>query len=247
MHTKKLWLIAVLFIVSLFLFVSCSKDANDTSVSNNTFETKITENLSVISSEQNEEKKDISITSLGLAGGEGGGQITVQKYRSVFYDIPSSFISIVGKDVYFEWLETVEYPRVSERMLMVQFVQYFNISREQFDKANLECARSIRDKLDGKPCLYPRDYANQEDDEIYNGDIIYSFDNEVIKDYYLAPDYPYLYDFEFEEAVANGTYTAQTDDWVDIEQMEAEINAKYGAPEVTETTTAIPEETEITE
>lgn len=177
----------------------------------------------------------------------GGGRLTVQKYRSIFYSIPSPFVELVGRDVYYEWIYTVDHTDKAEKMLMPQFIQDFGITREQFDKANLEFARIVRDDLKGRPCINPKDYANQISDEIFNGDIVFTFDDEIINEYYLSPEYPYLYSFEFDEAVANGTYTARTDEWVDVEQMEAEINAKYGAPEVTETATAIPEETQATE
>ena len=124
-------------------------------------------------------------------------------------------------------------------MVIKQFIQHFGITREQFDKANLECARRIQNQLGGKPCINPKDYANQEDDEVYNAEVIFTFDDNLIREYYLSPDYPYIFDFEYEEAVANGKYTSKTEKWIDIEQMEAEIIAKYGEAEiVAETTTA---------
>lgn len=180
--------------------------------------------------------------------GEGGGILTVKKYRSRYYSIPSTFVDLVGRDVYYEWIYTVDHTDKAEKMLMPQFIQHFGITREQFDKANLEFARIVRDGLKGRPCINPKDYANQISDEIFNGDIVFTFDDEIINEYYLSPEYPYLYSFEFDEAVENGLYTAQTDVWVDVEQMEAEIIAKYGEIEqdvsasgdvsVTEETTA---------
>lgn len=93
-----------------------------------------------------------------------------------------------------------------------------------------------------KPTLRPLDYENQQTYEIYNVDIIYSFDNELINEYYLTPDYPYCAEFEFEAAVKRGEYTSQTEEWVDIEEMETEINAKYGKPEsTTQVTTSFEE------
>lgn len=79
--------------------------------------------------------------------------------------------------------------------------------------------------------MNPQDFANQEIYEVYNGDIIYTFDDEIINNYYLSHDYPFCYASEYEEAVANGTYETRTTDWIDVDQMEAEINAKYGAQE----------------
>ena len=163
---------------------------------------------------------------------EGGGVITVQKYRHKFYSVPGTFIDYVDRDDYYEWLLTIDHTSTAEVMVIKQFVQHFNITREQFDRANLEYAKRIQNKLGGSPCINPKDYANQEDDEVYNADIIFTFDDDLIREYYLSPDYPYLYDIEFEEAVARGEYTSQTEEWIDIEEMEAEISAKYGEAEI---------------
>lgn len=162
----------------------------------------------------------------------GGGIMKVHKYRAMFYSVPAPFVNLVGKEVFFAWRETIDATSTAKTMVMAQFIQHFGITREQFDKANLEWAKGVRDNLDGIPCINPKDYANQITDEIFNGDIIFTFDDDLIREYYLSPDYPYLYDIEFEEAVANGEYISQTEEWVDVEQMEAEIIAKYGEAEI---------------
>ena len=159
----------------------------------------------------------------------GGGVIRPQKYRARYYTLYAPFVQLVGREACREWMETIDYSPDASSMVMLQFVRHFNITREQFDKANLETARIIRDSLDGRPCMRPMDYTNQEDDEIYNADVIYTFDEDIINAYYLGPDYPYLFDFEFDEAVAAGEYTSQTETWVDVDEMEAEILAKYGS------------------
>ena len=143
--------------------------------------------------------------------------------------MPQPFVELVGEDTYYTWSESIVHPSESEEMLMLDFIQEFNISREDFDKANYRWAKIVKDELAGRPCINPKDYANQEDDEIYNADIIYTFDEEVIKNYYLENDYPYLYNIEFDEAVEKGEYTPQADVWVDVAQMEADIIEKYGS------------------
>ena len=179
--------------------------------------------------------------------GDGGGIITVQKYRAIFYNIPAPFADVVGRDNYWEWYNSFEADNISELMAISEFVKYFNITREQFDKANFEWARGVTNNLDMKPCVNPKDYANQMFGEIYNPDIIFTFDDDLIREYYRSPDYPYVYDFEFEEAVARGEYTSQTEEWVDVEAMGAEIIAKYGEAEIVTETTISLEETIITE
>ncbi|MDD7194654.1 MAG: hypothetical protein PUH33_09130 [Clostridiaceae bacterium] len=123
-------------------------------------------------------------------------------------------------------------------MTMVLFIQHFNISREDFDRTNLALAKSFTEWGD-KPTMKPQDYENQQPFEIYNSDIIYTFDDEIINEYYLTPDYPFCSDDEYEYALKNGTYETRTTDWIDVDQMEAEINAKYGTQE----TTAVTEKT----
>lgn len=184
-----------------------------------------------------------------LINDAGGGTPTLTKYRSIYCDIPRPFINIVDVYEYQAWYENVikNDPNETDVMVMKLFIQEFDISREAFDKANLEWAKIIIDGFKGKPVMNPYDFANQEINEVYNAEIIYTFDDEIINDYYLSHEYPYLYELEYEQALEAGTYETRTTDWVDIEQMEAEINAKYGAPEVTETATAIPEETQVTE
>ncbi|MBO5229909.1 MAG: hypothetical protein J6B52_00660 [Clostridia bacterium] len=146
----------------------------------------------------------------------GDGIIKVKHYRHRYYDIPYPFVSLIGKEAYLEWREVQPDPDVSNVMMMVNFVRDFNISREDFDRANNESAWRIKNLLDGVPVMNPQDYANQEDDEVYNADIVYTFDNELINEYYLTPDYPFLYMQEYEEAVENGTYETRTTDFVEV-------------------------------
>ncbi|MBO5229911.1 MAG: hypothetical protein J6B52_00670 [Clostridia bacterium] len=179
----------------------------------------------------------------------GGGELLPRKYRNNYYSIPASFIKIVGRAGFEEWEDAYleeNYPDYSNEMVMVAYVKEFNISKEDFERANLNYAKFIEEHY-SHICLDPQDYADQEMQEIYNTDIIYTFNNEIINEYYLGIDYPFLNEYQYEEALEAGTYETRTTDWVDVEQMEAEINAKYGAPEVTETATAIPEETETPE
>lgn len=215
----------------LFVITACTQNAEKSKVDNTT----------TISAESFSKIEDNDIETI-TANDVGGGIITVQKYRHRFYSVPEPFISLVDRNAYFEWENTIDVTSTAETMVMSQFIQHFGITRELFDKANLEWAKIVKDKLFGFPCINPKDYANQEDDEIYNADIIFTFDDDLIREYYLSPDYPYLYDIEFEEAVARGEYTSQTEEWVDIEQMEAEIIAKYGEAEIVAETETIVQE-----
>ena len=122
----------------------------------------------------------------------------------------------------------------------------FDISKEDFEKINLQMAKDFVEWGE-KPTLRPMDFENQQTYEIYNADIIYSFDDEIINEYYLTPEYPYCAEFEYEAAIESGEYTSQTEEWVDVEAMEAEIIAKYGEAEITEDVTRAQEESTVPE
>ncbi len=218
-------------IVSIFFnLTSCTKEErNITQLSKSTEESYNVEKT--VANEKN--TTDIENNTNGLdesnGSGIGGGIITVHKYRMAFNNIPQPFIEIIGEETYREWEKGKDFSVDSEEMAMLNFVRDFDISREDFDKANLKWAQIIENALDGKPCIFPKDYANQETDEIFNADLIYTFDEDQIKNYYIGVDYPYLYDFEFEEAVEAGEYTSRTEQWIDVDKMEADIIAKYGS------------------
>ncbi len=237
MH-KKTFLSVVICLLILFVMSACNSSdiiKIDKTTVNSSNNTKSTESTNSLASE---------ITSFTDIG---GGSISTRKYRVNYYDVPYQFVLLVGEDAFWEWDEKYnnENPDETNVMVMRKFIEYFNISREDFDKANLEWTKTIFYKMGGKPVMNPKDFANQETDESYNADIIYTFDNEKINEYYLSGFYPYVFESDYDEAVADGIYETRTTDWIDIEQMEADIIAKYGETEiVTESTTA--EQTQTT-
>ncbi len=219
---KFIFLIVSVLLVAAILASCTHPETIETTTKEHSSNTEISSTINIsIKSQENS-------TTIGNDGDTGGGYIKIQKYRCRFYDVPGPFVSLVGREAWYEWLNTVNHAETAEVMVMKLFIENFNISREDFDKANLELAKRIKNDLRGSPCLVSSDYANQEDYEIFNADIIYTFDDDIIREYYLSPDYPYTFDFEFEEAVEKGEYTSQTEEWVDIKKMEAEVIAKYG-------------------
>lgn len=103
-------------------------------------------------------------------------------YRKIYSVIPSQFAWLVDSEEYKNWEKTVN---ASGGMAMLQFVRHFNITREDFDAANEAYEAYINgmgeNAIHGKP-------GKEEDEsrEIFNADIIYSFDSEKINGYYLA-------------------------------------------------------------
>ena len=195
--------------------------------------------VSNLTSRTDEKKDNTSVTEAHTkdknSQDDAGGAVPgLAKYRLIYYNVPLPFWDLVeDQDELQEWYENLleTSPNETNQMVMKAFLEHYNISREDFDKANLKWAKIVRDDFGGEPMMDPKDFANQETDEVFNGDIIYTFDDEVINEYYMGhPDefYPYWYADEYEQAVKEG-YVPRTTDWVDVGKMEADIIAKYGS------------------
>lgn len=178
----------------------------------------------------------------------GGADLVLHKYRQNYYTIPAPFSDIVDSEEFEEWYGEIinQNPNETNKMIIKEFILQFDVPKEDFERANLEWAKIVKYKLDGKPVMNPQDFSNQETDEVYNVDILYTLNDEIINNYYLSHNYPYTFSDEYEEAVASGEHTPLTEDWIDIEQMEADIIAKYGESEIV-TETTIPEEITATD
>lgn len=231
-------------------FSACNSENNNTDIETTLLSDSVSISTNAIDTEnkttQNNETTNKNIETINTTKtdlGIGGASISTRKYRVNYYDVPYQFVLLVGEDAYWEWDEqhNIKDPDKTNIMVMKSFIEYFDISREDFDKANLEWTKVIYTKMGGKPAMNPKDFANQETDEPYNADIIYTFDDNLINEYYISGYYPFIFESDYEEAVLNGTHQTLTTDWIDIEQMEAEIIAKYGEAEIVteqETTTA---------
>lgn len=226
----KLTAIIISVIIAMFGASSCSKSNynSDTELNKQTA-TSDSENVTNPSTETHEILKTTEISE-----DIGCGTLSLTKYRSIYCDIPRPFINLVDLYEFQDWYENVieNDPNETNIMPMKLFIQDFDISREDFERANLEWAKIIVNGFDGEPMMNPQDFANQETDEVYNADIIYTFNDEIINNYYLSHDYPFVYVTDYENALETGTYETRTTDWIDIEQMEDDIIAKYGEAEI---------------
>ena len=224
-------LIALIIILALLvLTVACEKEKETSKTTTTTEGFQTYELLSSTTMHKVDNLKE---------NDNGGGYIESGKYRQRYNNVPYDFVVLIGEEEFDRWYDEI-YEFNPDKSQVVEFIQYFNISKEVFEKTNLQMAKSF---AEFNPTLRPMDYENQQTYEIYNADIIYTFDYDIINEYYLTPDYPYCADFEYEAAVKRGEYTSQTEEWVDIEAMEAEIIAKYGETEIVPETATLPEET----
>lgn len=250
---KKFTSLFLIIVVTIFCFIGCGKPLSEAKTTQNTL-TTLEPEVQKTSIEVSTKTKSESSASLKTSKVDaGGGEIVQEKYRQCYYRISYQFAQLVDSQELRTWKEDVfsEDPNDTNEMIMKRFVLDFDISREEFDKANLELAKVLYDPNSPPPSMNPKDYINQEMFELYNADIIYTFDDEIINEYYKSGEYPFVYESDYEDAVASGEYTSQTEEWVDIEQMEAEIIAKYGEIEIettVEETATVEESTaEITE
>lgn len=103
-------------------------------------------------------------------------------YRKIYSVIPSQFVWLVDYEEYENWAKTVN---VSGGMAMLQFVEHFNITREEFDSANAAYEAYINSMGESALDRKPAD-KSEESREIFNADVIYSFDSDIINEYYIA-------------------------------------------------------------
>ncbi len=104
-----------------------------------------------------------------------------RKYRITYYRLWGEFEDLLSeeekKDMetwFEEFCASTDYGETAEEMLLVSFLKRYQITREEFDAA-LE-----------RYIAYNEVYVdfNDEEWEIPNGDILYTFDNEIINHYY---------------------------------------------------------------
>ncbi len=104
-------------------------------------------------------------------------------FRRIYATVPMQFSWLVDADEFEKWKKGID---ASGGMAMLQFIEHFNISREDFDAAN-EAYTAFVDStyidghLQGKPEL-----SAQESREIFNADLLYTFDRAAIDEYYAA-------------------------------------------------------------
>jgi hypothetical protein len=97
-------------------------------------------------------------------------------HNQIYYKVPDLFWGLVGIYDYSAWLSD-EKPKFDDfhEMAMVQFIKRFNISRKQFDEIN-----AIYEKAHAENALSADEVVRMS----FDADIIYTFDNERISEYY---------------------------------------------------------------
>ena len=111
---------------------------------------------------------------------DGEGTIELGAYRPIYYNMSASFANLVGRHAYFEWeLDRVEnhYEEYQNECIAVSLIKKFGVSKEDFIKANEEKRQFVKDNGDS-----PEDSSLYE---LYPVDLIYTFDNTKINEFFL--------------------------------------------------------------
>ena len=244
---KKLLIILTVCIL-LFGLSSCSGEKSENQTTTSPVTSVSVENSTDVS--ENETTELATNIQENISNDVGGGDILQDKYRVRYYNITTEFAKLADSLEVRAWEEKIyeDSPNETNEMVMKRFVQDFNISREDFDKANHELAVSFSQELQEAPMMNPKDYLNQEIYEVYNADIIYTFDDEIINEYYLSGEYPFCYQDEYENAVLAGTYKTQTTDFYFDYDDHSTVNLRgYKYIEEETTVTEYSETSEISE
>ena len=175
-------IVASLLILSLCLiFVGCTdRDKTNTTSPN--------ESTVYTDTKSQEVSSTVDSSDDGLAG------MKADKYRYNYYRITAPYIDIVGDKAYDEWVNSnpkYSSKNLMDEMLIVSYIKHFGITREQFDKASqkrLELFEEFNMEPNFPPYEYEEDYNYEKElYEVYNANIIFTFDNDIINEYYARP------------------------------------------------------------
>ena len=104
-------------------------------------------------------------------------------YRQLYYTLDVSVMRLVSPELLIDesWLGEIQQDLDAgieqDVMTVVVFIKYYKIPKEDFERA-------VEEQRKGVEGLRDRGYEMTEEFEIYNADIIYTFDNEIINEYY---------------------------------------------------------------
>jgi len=111
-----------------------------------------------------------------------GKGMKIGQFRRLHYNMPSTFADLVGMKVFAEWRNNrSEYERANEN-IAVSFIRYFEISKEDFIAANDE----FLEILGPTACIT----VNGTRFEPYPIDLIFTFDNEAINEFFRWENSP---------------------------------------------------------
>ena len=111
-----------------------------------------------------------------------GEEIQFGIFRPIFYDLPAPFVDLIGTEIYLEWLQSRSQEERNSENIAVSFIRDFDISKEDFILANERLAQiweSVGASADENSSF-----------ELYPVDLIFSFDNKAINEFFLWENSP---------------------------------------------------------
>ena len=114
------------------------------------------------------------------------------QHRRLHYNMPAPFAELVGRMTFIQWKHARSQEERANENIAVSFIREFNISKEDFTRANEEMRR-----------VWSRYHFTNTNFELYPVDLIFTFDNELINEYFLWENSPI--DWERELWAANPT------------------------------------------
>ncbi len=107
------------------------------------------------------------------------------KYRSIYYICPTFLYDLVDRQEVDDWYNETVKPDIENNvepteMYTVNFVKHFHIAKEDFERLSAERLHDFEERAEKTG-----EKIDTEFHEIHNADIIYTFDNEIINNYYL--------------------------------------------------------------
>lgn len=108
----------------------------------------------------------------------------LQYYGNSVYYLSEILLDEEQKEDYYDWSDKyykdTKYFEDLEEMYVVTFIKRYNIAREDFEKA----VEVVSKKNEQRDDFYASDGRINEEYEPLNVDIIYTFDEEIIREYY---------------------------------------------------------------
>lgn len=178
---RSISLLAVLLCLLCVLLSACQPETSDTS-DDPTTGTSAPTGTPTTTTQQGKDLPEYQPGSIKLEPLESDYYRFDRKYRITYYRVWGEFSALLSEDEnedYMDWFdahsEENNYGETQNEMLLVSFIKRYNISREEFDSA-VEKFIANNQELGCDMTM--------EEYEVPNGDIIYTFDNEIINHYY---------------------------------------------------------------
>jgi len=169
-------IIIAIFLVLTIFFASCTNpvipEPEETTTEQTTTEQTTTEHFAWTEPETWPKRSGFL-----EEGGHYIGDWDLGRFRPMFYHLPYHFVNLVDQNNFHIWERLRSNEEFHNESVAVAFVRDFNISREDFERAN-EKWRSFTESRRRSP----EDFSQSE---IYPVDLIFSFDNERINEFFL--------------------------------------------------------------